>query len=475
MGAVAGAVLAAGFPPYHAPVLLPLGIAILLTALRGASVRSGAYTGFACGVVYFGATLFWLGNLFGAASISLVAIAAAFPMLFAALFVWLRGRLPGIPVWLLAPALWTGVEYYRSEPFVLNFGWMGLGYGVIGCAPLARAASWVGSYGLTFGTVALGGVLSGCAFGDRGGRPHRAAPTIPGGKGPLVAAAACAVWATLWLVPAERLAPEHPVRVRLVQGFGQDEEDLIRISRSPARVHPDVLVWPEYSIAHDPRRYRIEWEKLTALPREERCWLLFGAMDQFDPSRPNGFRNSAFLLDPDGHVAGRHVKNHPVHFIQDGVAGREARAIPTTLGRLGVGICFDMDYPDVARRLAKDGAEVFLVPNDDPPEWGPVQREQHRLMFRMRAAECGRWLARADVAGGTSVAAPNGVETARIGTTDTGYLDADIGRTNGPTPYVRFGWLVGRVCLGVIAVLCVWVLGVQVFRCSGVSDTDLNT
>src|SRR5439155_26904263 len=115
---------------------------------------------------------------------------------------------------------------------------------------------------------------------------------------------------------------------------------------------------------------------------------------------------------------GKHVKNHTVHFIRDGVAGTESPAIQTPIGRLGVAICFDMDYPDVARRLAQDGAEVFLVPNDDPQEWGPIQRAQHRLMFEMRAAECGRWLARADVAGGTSVAMPNGRQIVQIHTSE---------------------------------------------------------
>ena len=52
-------------------------------------------------------------------------------------------------------------------------------------------------------------------------------------------------------------------------------------------------------------------------------------------------------------------------------------------------------------------------------------------MFRMRAAECGRWLARADVAGGTSVVAPTGHEVARVATSDPATLDAAVGRERG--------------------------------------------
>jgi apolipoprotein N-acyltransferase len=130
--------------------------------------------------------------------------------------------------------------------------------------------------------------------------------------------------------------------------------------------------------------------------------------------------------------------------------------VQTSLGKLGVAICYDMDYPDVARRLVQAGAEVFLVPNMDPDEWGELQLTQHRLMFQMRAAECGRWLARADVAGGTSVAAPNGREVERIDTAEPKAMEVIVGREQGKTLYVRGGWLFGPICfwvsVGLVAV-----------------------
>src|SRR2546421_2265525 len=122
----AGALLALGFPPYGVPLVLPLAVAALLSVLDSLQARYAFYAGFLCGAVFFGATLFWMANIFGPAAISLIAICALFPAIFAALFVTIRTRLPAIPVWLLAPIIWTGVEYYRSERFVLSFGWMGL-------------------------------------------------------------------------------------------------------------------------------------------------------------------------------------------------------------------------------------------------------------------------------------------------------------------------------------------------------------
>jgi apolipoprotein N-acyltransferase len=442
--------MAGCFPPLSLPFLLPLGVAALLVALHGMTGRQGFYVGFVFGTTWFLGDLFWLSNLFGMAALSLCAILAVFPACFAALYIWLRPRLPRVPAWLLAPLIWTGIEYYRSEPFVLNFGWLGLGYGVVNVPMLAAYASWFGAYGLTFAIVALGAALS-AGFLKSG--EIRKSPK-EGRKATLCAAVLYGFWLLLCVIPISPPPPVHPLRVRLVQANSEDDESLFRLSRVGVSERADVIVWPEYSFVSDPTRAPRLWRQLTRVAQDNHVFLLFGAKDQFDPKEDAAFRNTAYLLDPNGVLIGRHVKNHPVHFIRDGVAGSKATAISTSLGKFGVAICFDMDYPDVARRLVADGAQVFLVPNDDPPEWGPIQRMQHRLLFQMRAAECGRWLARADVAGGTSVAAPTGQETARVHTTQPTNLDVTVGRLANKTVFVRGGWRFGSLCF--LAVMALW-------------------
>src|SRR5215831_19112498 len=68
---LSGAILAASFPPYHLSFLLPFGLAGFLASINGASVRHAAYLGFAFGMVFYSATLFWLFNLFGPAAVSM--------------------------------------------------------------------------------------------------------------------------------------------------------------------------------------------------------------------------------------------------------------------------------------------------------------------------------------------------------------------------------------------------------------------
>src|ERR1700722_911852 len=155
-----GIVQALCFPPFGLAFLLPLCVAAYLALLTGLEVKWAFRLGFLYGLAWFAADVFWFTNIFGTAAISLWAIMAFFPALFAGLFVWLRRRLPQIPFWLLAAALWTGIEYYRSEIFVLNFGWLGLSYAVVNNHLLARFATILGCYGVTFLISSAAGVIA---------------------------------------------------------------------------------------------------------------------------------------------------------------------------------------------------------------------------------------------------------------------------------------------------------------------------
>lgn len=79
-------------------------------------------------------------------------------------------------------------------------------------------------------------------------------------------------------------------------------------------------------------------------------------------------RNTAALIGPSGDVLGAYHKTHV--FCGEGVAdggwvtpGDEAVVVDTALGRIGLIICFDGDYPELARIEAVRGAEVICRPS----------------------------------------------------------------------------------------------------------------
>ena len=439
---VLGFLQALCFPPVGMAFLLPLCVAAFLVLLSGLDIKWAFRLGLLYGLAWSICDLFWFTNIFGAAAISLWVIIAFFPGFFAGLFVWLRKRLPQIPFCLLAALLWTGVEYYRSEPFVLNFGWLGLSYAVVNDHLLARFASCIGCYGVTFLCALCAGIIAQSVIQGRRSWPY--------------VAGAYASFLILYAIPLPAPRLEHPLRVRLVQAPSEDDEDQFRLSQPTPGSPIDIILWPEYSFVSDPMRQPRTRAQLVEVARKNNAYLLFGAKDEFNPNDYKEFRNTAYMLDRAGNLVGTHVKNHTVHFFADGDRGTDSKAILTDLGMLGVGICFDMDYADVARRLTQDGAEVLLVPNNDPPNWGRAQRIQHRAMFQMRALECGRWLARADVAGGTSVALPSGVELIRVNTTGAAKLDVTVSRLTYRNLFIRGGWMFGPLCMWVCVGMWAW-------------------
>lgn len=78
--------------------------------------------------------------------------------------------------------------------------------------------------------------------------------------------------------------------------------------------------------------------------------------------------NSAALIAPDGSVLGVYDKTHP--FFSEAATtggwvtpGQDVVVVDTELGRIGMIICFDGDYPELSRIQAVQGAEVILRPS----------------------------------------------------------------------------------------------------------------
>ncbi len=88
----------------------------------------------------------------------------------------------------------------------------------------------------------------------------------------------------------------------------------------------------------------------------------------FERRAPGLYHNTAVVFDSDGSIAGRYRKMH----IPDDPAYYEKfyftpgdlgfKPINTSIGRLGVLICWDQWYPEAARLMALAGAEILIYP-----------------------------------------------------------------------------------------------------------------
>ena len=103
----------------------------------------------------------------------------------------------------------------------------------------------------------------------------------------------------------------------------------------------------------------------------------------FERRAPGLYHNTAVVFEKDGTIAGKYRKMHipddPAYYekfyFTPGDLGFEP--IDTSVGRLGVLVCWDQWYPEAARLMALRGAEILIYPtaigfesSNTPTFWG---------------------------------------------------------------------------------------------------------
>ena len=121
----------------------------------------------------------------------------------------------------------------------------------------------------------------------------------------------------------------------------------------------------------------------------------------FERRAPGLYHNTAVVIERDGSIAGRYRKMHipddpgyyEKFYFTPGDLG--FTPIDTSVGRLGVLICWDQWYPEAARLMAMAGAEMLIYPTaigydpGDTPEEQTRQREAWVTIQRSHAVANG--------------------------------------------------------------------------------------
>lgn len=107
-------------------------------------------------------------------------------------------------------------------------------------------------------------------------------------------------------------------------------------------------------------------EPFTAVAAELGIHLVVGSYER-GPER-GVVHNAAVLLGPDGAVLGVYRKTHPFggERVDRGgwvTPGEDICVVETPLGRIGLIICFDGDYPELSRITAIKGAQIICRPS----------------------------------------------------------------------------------------------------------------
>jgi N-carbamoylputrescine amidase len=170
------------------------------------------------------------------------------------------------------------------------------------------------------------------------------------------------------------------------------------------------------------------------------------------------YHNTAVVLEADGRLAGRfrkaHIPDDPAYYekFYFTPGDDDLRPIDTSVGRLGVLVCWDQWYPEAARLMALAGADLLLYPTaigrsaEDPEAeqkrqqeaWEIVQRG-HAVANGLPVLACNRVGFEPDPSGATAgitfwgnsfVCGPQGEILARAGhASEVLVVDVDLARS----------------------------------------------
>lgn len=347
-----------------AAILIALPCILLLD--RMGTARRAFYAGLLCGLASYVPHLWFFGSIFGASAAALWCVAAIPVGIVVLLRFRARQYFGPTAAMRLTPVFWTGVEFFRSELYYLKFAWILPGQ-VVAFAPGLRWL-WFGVYGLGF-LCALAATL---LVGPR---------TIYRMTG----AALLVVLAALMYLPTSSAGDltHAPLHVAGVQLEHPSETQAASALERLAIAHPEaqILVLSEYSFPGPVP------DSVRDVVRRHGRYLVAGGIE-FE--RDSQFRDTAFVIGPDGRDVFSQCKSVPVQFMADGLPAIDRGVWESPWGGIGIAVCYDISYAQAMDDFVRRGAQGLIIPTMDLATWGRYEREMlHGRLAPVRAAEYG--------------------------------------------------------------------------------------
>jgi apolipoprotein N-acyltransferase len=366
-----GVALGLGFPNYNLYLFAWIAIGMLVLASCGAPLKEAPLYGFLHGQVFYPVCLPWVdtvmrqyGNIdpwIAGAFVALIGFVGGLICMMFSTGVALASKKSNLRACLLAPFLWTALEFFRTNIPIIGSSWDLSGYPAARSMALLQITAVTGIYGLCFLIAAYGSLLAyawmqfaeqkrlsaggNAAAPGRAGLQSRmkvaktegalASEASPVGSRRSFSAWQLAAVVTVVLVVVALVGPylipsakPHYIAHLVQTNFPQSESypadwlevhaadlnQLERISVEAARRVPGIIIWPEvpapFSFTEPPFAQRAE-----RVARDAGNYFLVGVVDwKVDPSGKWLASNSAVLLNPAGQRVYSYAKIHLLPF-----------------------------------------------------------------------------------------------------------------------------------------------------------------
>lgn len=194
------------------------------------------------------------------------------------------------------------------------------------------------------------------------------------------------------------------IRVFQTKVLGTKEENLKQMAECMERADlksTDLVTFPEmflcpYETACFPvfaeKEGGTAWQWFSRLAKTYDVYLSAGTIPEL--GEDGRIYNTAYVFDRQGCQIGKHRKVHLFDIdIRGGQyfkesetlsPGNEVTVFDTEFGKVGLCICYDFRFPELARQMVNRGAQIFIVPAAFNMTTGPAHWE---ILYRSRAVD----------------------------------------------------------------------------------------
>jgi omega-amidase len=158
------------------------------------------------------------------------------------------------------------------------------------------------------------------------------------------------------------------VQINVRNNKAKAVEHTLKLLRKVGLSDSDIVCLPELWYSRIVTSFETEFDKIIDIAKEYNMVIIPGAFIERSNSNNNKNGNDLQISSPvianDGMVLGRQLKIHPFRSQRKVVkAGTKAELFETRNIKFGIGICYDIVFPEIARALVKKGADILFFPS----------------------------------------------------------------------------------------------------------------
>lgn len=471
---------------------------------REISTKAAAKLGFFCGLLYNTALLYWiviaLGRYGGlplvVSVLAMLGLAAYMALYFACFTATLSATKKLVPPIFSAPVIWVGLDQLRAWLFT-GFPWQDLGYSQFQSSILIQIADITGHSGITFLLVMINTLAATTLIKikKQSSSQHYLIGQIPQAVFAFSLIIGTVVYGQYIIGEISQSIDQVPtLTTAVMQGnFDQNEKwstdgqektvqtYLELTTQAATGRNLDLAIWPETALPFFPDENSIidTIKEFSALPDSPE--ILTGAPHYTLPTFGSiNYFNSAFLITGYNHNAmQRYDKQQLVPFgeyiplqkilgilpiastMGNFTSGQSSSPILCKKAKLGILICFESIFPDLARKRTDAGADILVNLTNDA--WYGVSSAPYQQMSMavLRAVENRRSLARSANTGISSFIDPLGRIIEQSPIFEQLFLVQDLPILNRRSIFNRFGFIFQPACFLLLSLIILYAIIVK--------------